>query len=181
MAIAVEVVGPALVCVAQSGVNLPGTPVNTDGAGNLVHLGYTRNGVTLSYEDYFLDVPGDQHGGDDGPPIEVQWLGSIARIRCEFTKWDEDVFEAIAARVSTETFGDPGNFVVGHLMFSNESTTRVLVLPQPLVAGKVRNFPRCFIRAAIEINHASKYSSPIVEFEAHKDASGILHNKITSG
>ena len=44
-------------------------------------LGYTRNGVDITFEGFFLDVMGDETGGDDGPPIDRQYLGEIARIR----------------------------------------------------------------------------------------------------
>lgn len=192
MAIGVQVQGPTKVYVSQSGVNLVavgGTKLNGGASppvadsGALVELGYTRNGVNLNFDHYFLDVPGDEHGGDDGPPIEVQWLGAICRIRCEFTKYDENVYEFMAARVASESYGAIGGYDVGHLMFSNVSTTRVLLISTIGGAQEVINFPMTFIRSAIEINHSSKYSSPIIEFEAHKSINSPfpLHNTTTSG
>ena len=52
-------------------------PIKVDGE----LLGYTRNGADTTKEAYWLDVPGDENGGDDGPPIDVQYLGEIARVR----------------------------------------------------------------------------------------------------
>lgn len=181
MATTVQLAGATKIRVAIPNVNLG------NGTGNLADFGWTRNGATVTYEDYFLDVPGDQHGGDDGPPIEVQWLGSIARIRCEMTKWDFDIFEEIAARVASTTFGlsDISNTSAnektpGQLMFTGAKTLRVLLLN----ANDIRNFPRCLVRSGIECNYATKYTSPIIEFEAHADGTSpipILHNKVTSG
>lgn len=170
MAVEVFLAGVTLIKVAQPSVNLG------DGSGILVDLGYSRNGVTVAYEDFFHDVPGDQNGGDDGPPIETQWLGSLARIRCELTKYDDTIFKALAARVAGTTYGSTASKTVGQLMFSGAKTTRVLLSN----SNDTRNFNRCIIRAAIDVNYATKYTSPIIEFEAHADGNGVLHNTSSS-
>ena len=51
------------------------------GGSGYLELGYTRNGADITHEGFFLDVPGDENGGDEGPPIEIQFLGEIARVR----------------------------------------------------------------------------------------------------
>lgn len=136
----------------------------------LTELGITRNGVTVSYEHFYYDVPSDEFGGDDGPPADVQWLGSVARIRCEFTKYNRSILDAVLGLVQGSTFGDMNvqssaeSKYPGELMFTPMNYTRVLLYNQ---LGDRRNFPRCFIRAPHEQNYATKYASPIVEFEAH--------------
>lgn len=167
MATQVHLAGDTKIQVAQPGITLPG-----GSSGSYVDLGWSRNGVTVSYEDFFLDVPGDEYGGDDGPPIEIQWLGSIARIRCELTKYAKDVLFEIASRVNPTAWGalaDPG-----YLLFTNASITKV----QLININDKRVFPNCIIRAAIEYNYATKYTSPIIEFEAHADGSGIVHQTL---
>lgn len=148
----------------------------------LTELGRTRNGVTVSYEHFWYDVPGDEFGGDDGPPIDSQWLGSIARIRCEFTKYDRSLLFNVLGLFAGSTFGRMGaqNTAVkypGNLIFSTNAYLRVLLKPQ---IGDTRNFPRCIIRSPHEQNYATKYASPIVEFEAHADelemGDFVLHN-----
>jgi hypothetical protein len=155
------------------------------GITTLTELGITRNGVTVIYENFFYDVPGDEFGGDDGPPIDTQWLGAISRIRCEFTKYNRTVMEAVLGIVQGSTFGamevqGAGAGVSkqpGELMFTGTNFTRVVLNTS---IGDRRNFPRCFIRAPHEQNYSTKYASPIVEFEshAHQDGNGdwVLHN-----
>lgn len=152
----------------------------------LTELGRTRNGVTVSYEHFWHDVPGDEFGGDDGPPIDSQWLGSIARIRCEFTKYDRSVLFHVLGLFSGSTFGSMGaqNTAIkypGNLIFTGNQFLRVLLQPQ---IGDTRNFPRCIIRSPHEQNYATKYASPIVEFEAHvhefSTGNFSLHNTSTS-
>jgi hypothetical protein len=55
--------------------------VNTGSAGVLETVGYTRNGADLTTEGFWIDVPGDENGGDSGPPIEIQYVGEMARVR----------------------------------------------------------------------------------------------------
>lgn len=153
----------------------------------LTELGITRNGVTVNYENFFYDVPGDEFGGDDGPPIDVQWLGAIARIRCEFTKYNRELLNAVLGIVHGSTFGDMNSQssgsskFPGELMFTPTNYTRVLLDNS---IGDRRNFPRCIIRAPHEQNYATKYASPIVEFEAHVHDFGSgnwqLHNTSTA-
>ena len=137
--------------------------VGTGEADALEELGYTRNGADITLESMFLDVPGDQNGGDDGPPIDVQYLGDIARVRLELTKWDEAVADKAIPRVKGGTPGTPS--LSGTLMFQDSKCYRLL-LNSP---SEPRNFLRAFPRMPIEINAGTKFSTLVVEFECHKD------------
>jgi len=140
----------------------------------LEDLGYTGQGADVQNQGFFLDVPGDENGGDAGPPIDIQYMGEIARIRLELTKWDSAIAAKIQTRLLAGTAGTPGT--AGTLMFSGSKTVRVLL---STTSGPM-NFPRCFLRNPWEINKGTKYSRLVLEFEAHKDGSGILYNAVTA-
>lgn len=143
-------------------------------SGALTSLGYTRNMADVTKEAFWLDVPGDENGGDDGPPIEIIYLGEIARIRLELTKWDDTPANAIRARIDAATAGTPTT--PGTMAFSATKAFRVLLNS----ANDPRNFPRVIPRSSIEIGRGTKYSSLILELEAHKDSSGVLYNALTT-
>ncbi len=164
MAETVQVAGACQVRIA--------TPSSAGGA--LQTLGFNRNQGDVRKEAFFLDVPGDQNGGDDGPPIEIIYLGETATIRLELTKYDLVVANIVRGRVDSAIAGRPAT--PGTLMFSGPNTMRLL-LNAP---NDPRNFPRCFPRMPIEIGRGTKYSTLICEFEAHKDASGVLYNAVTT-
>ena len=144
--------------------------VGTGAAAALEALGYTRNGVIVRKDAFWLNVPGDENGGDDGPPIEIQYLGEIAIVRLELTKFDTAIIAKLAARLRGGTEGTPGT--VGQLIFSGSKDYRLLLNN----TNDVINFPRAIPRGAYEKNRASKYTTAILEFECHKDGSGVLHN-----
>jgi hypothetical protein len=151
--------------------------VGTGTAGALENFGYTRQGAETRREAYWINIPGDEHGGDEGPPIDIQYLGEVAFVRCEMTKFDADVFRRIAARVKGATAGVPAS--AGTLMFTpdstNPATTNAIRVILSNTAAPV-NFPRAIPRAAIELNVGTKYSTALVEFECHKDSNGTLYN-----
>lgn len=133
-------------------------------------LGRTRNYVEITKEAFFLDVPGDRFGGDDGPPIEVQYLGEIARVRMELTEYDDTVADKIRARLRAGTAGVPGT--PGGFMFAADLGLRLTIKN----ANDPRNFNRAFPRMPIEIGRGTKYSTLILEFECHEDGNGTLYD-----
>lgn len=145
-----------------------------------VLLGYTRNGVDETAEGYWLDVPGDQNGGDDGPPVEVQYLGEIVRVRLELTKWDETVADAIRKRVLSATAGVSST--PGTLMFSQSKFVR-LTCNSASDNDHDRNYPTAIPRMPIEQNRGTKYSTLVCEFECHAAAAGggsVIYNETVS-
>lgn len=146
--------------------------VGTGGGGTLEDLGYTRNGAETTKEAFWLDVPGDENGGDEGPPVEIQFLGEIARVRLELTKYDPLILEKVAARVAGITAGTVSASDVGVLMFNASKSIRLALAN----SNMPRNFPRAIPRGAIELNRGTKFSTALLEFECHKNGSGVLYN-----
>lgn len=144
--------------------------VDTASSNALEIIGTTRNGAEITFEGFFLDVPGDENGGDDGPPIDVQYLGETARIRLELTKWDT----AVADKVSHREYGGSVGVVptAGNLQFQGSKSFRLTVN----TTSVAYNFPRAIMRMPIELNRGTKFSTLVLEFEAHKDANGVLWN-----
>jgi len=149
--------------------------VDTGSANALEGLGYSVNGVEVELRGYFGDVPGDEHGGDQGPPIDVQYFGEIAIVRFEMSKYDSAIAAKCEPRLLGGTAGQPG--ASGTLMFGDEKVYRLLLYN----TGGPLNFPRAFPRGSIEVNKGTVFSRYRMEWECHKDASGVLFNASTTG
>lgn len=143
-------------------------------SGALELVGYTRGGADVTENGYYTEVPGDENGGDEGPPIEIQYFGETALIRIELTKQDMTVLNKVRTRTVGGTLGTPG--ASGTLMFADGHAFRLL-LHAP---NDPRNFPRTICRGAIESNVGTKWQGWTLEFEAFKDASGILFDATTA-
>lgn len=158
----VNVAGPALI------------QVDTGAANALEDLGYTANGAEIEFRGFFGDVPGDENGGESGPPIDVQYFGEIAVVRLELTKYDAAILDKLVCRLYGGTAGTPGT--AGTLMFNDSKTYRLLIKPTTLPF----NFPRAIYRGSRVVNRGTKFSREVCEFECHKNASGVLYNTTTS-
>ena len=136
----------------------------------LQNLGYTINGADISEEPFHVDVPGDQNGGDRGPPIDIQFVGQVDHVRIEMTLYDETVLNLVRANIPTGTAGTVTSASIGTLLFAAAKTFRLHING----ANEPRLYNRVVPRGAREINKGSIYSRAVVEFECHKDANGIL-------
>lgn len=159
---------PAAIVVAGA------APVYIDAGAGLELLGYTVNGVDSVAEAFWLDVPGDQNGGDSGPPIDIQNLGEIVRVRLEFSKWDATVAAKIRARVRGGTAGTPPT--PGVLAFAGTLYYRLLI-NSPTIP---ENYPYAIPRHAQEINRGTRWSRFVAEFECHKGNGSVVYNQTTS-
>lgn len=159
MALTVNVGGPVLVSVGSGS------------GGALEELGYTVDGVRISETVFTGDVPSDERGGSEGPPIEVQQFGITHRITLELSRFDQAVMVKIALRARS------GSFAAGDLVFSNSNEFRVLLEG----ANFVRNYLYCTPREPIELNAGSKFTRTSVSFEAHYQGDpAVLYNSTTS-
>lgn len=135
--------------------------VKTDAAGSLATLGYSEDGVQVENQDFTLNVHGDQNGGTDGPPIDVQLLGQIFLIRLTLTKFDWTEAESVLSRTLNGTYGTPP--AAGTLVFQDSKAIRTLINPtvRPL------NFVRSFVRGSWEVNKGTKHNKLILGIEGH--------------
>lgn len=168
-------------------VHVPGTALIridvSEAHDSLSDLGYCRNGADIVFDGFFINVPGDENGGDEGPPIEVLQLGQMARVRLEMTKYEASIIDVINSRI-WGTAGGTDELVaggtppaVGRMMFGENLTFRLLVQ----TTHRAYNFPRTFCRSPIELpQYGSKFSMVICEFECHKSAAGVLFNSTTA-
>jgi hypothetical protein len=133
-------------------------------------FGYTQDGANLTFQPFFQDVPGDENGGDAGPPIEKVWMGEIVQIQLDFTKWDY-VLESILKKRMRDptgllTVGKP--ISAGTLTFPNAFT---LIISAPT---RIYNFPRCVPESAFQLNVGTKFSRLSSAFTAYKNTNGVL-------
>lgn len=162
MALAVHAVGAALVKIDAK-----------QGAG-LESLGYSINGVEITEESFFSDVPGDQNGGDEGPPISIQYFGEIARVRMELSNWDSTVGDKVRGKVPDTAAGVIGT--VGQVIDGTGTNYYRLLI---LSTTEPQNFLFAIPRGAIEVNKGTKYSRFVCEWECHA-VSAVLYNVNTT-
>lgn len=159
--------------------------VNTGTAGALASLGWSREGIEPRRTRLLVNVPGDQNGGEEGNPIEIQDLGGFYRVHMELTKWDKAVADLI------RTLGNPitgtGAFsgltlgtvpTVGAQIFSLSAYYRLLLKPTGA------SFPMNFLCAVpvddpYSLMMSAKYSTLMIDWICYP-LSGVIWNTTIS-
>ena len=171
--------GPARILVAVAG---SGTALT---ANALYEAGYTRNGAEIRVQPFMVDCHSDDRGGEQGPPGEIQHLGTIVHIRAELSRFNNgavrggvtqpsviQALEALAANWATATnaMGIPGT-----MCFAEGLTVRV-VIDSP---SDPRDYPLCIVRQPVQYNKGTIYEIFVVEFEAHlTESTSIIQDAV---
>jgi hypothetical protein len=147
---------------------------DTGSAHSLETLGYTENGVEIQENMFTYDVHGDENGGDQGPPIDVQNMGQVDIIRMTFTKWDD----AVMAKIRPTAYGGTAGTspTAGALAIQGSGTFRLLIDG----VNFDRNYTTVIFREAKELNVGTKHSKAVVVAHGYKNASGVIWNTTMS-
>lgn len=147
-------------------------------------LGYTVNGAKIRVESYFEEVHGDQYGGDQGPPIEMVYLGERATVTLEMSKWDGLVADKISGRLygkhAGKIFDQVGDYTVGPgtPVFAPGFAYRLVIK----VAGQGQtswDFPRAVPREPMEINKGTRHSVLMLVLDCYPNDAGVLYQPYT--
>ncbi len=144
--------------------------VDTGVGNSLEFLGYTINGVEIEEMTFMSNIPSDEQGGTEGPPADIQHMGDLHYIRLELGQYFDTVLAKIRARLKGATEG--ASITPGTLIRCGGYTFRVLLF----APNYVRNYVACIPRGAMRVNVGTQFSRALVEFEAYRNASGVLHN-----
>lgn len=155
MAKQIQVGGAALVQVAAS-------------AGVLADLGYTINGVEITENIYKGEVPGDENGGEEGPPIDIQYFGEVHTLRMQFSKFDASVLTTIKAGIAGATEGTPG--LSGTLYFQGVKDWKLKIVS----TNFTRTYGRVIFSEPKEFNTGTKFTRMMIVATCYKDANGVV-------
>lgn len=132
------------------------------GAGNLKKLGESIDMTDVEDRSFWHNVPGDRRGGPQGPPIEVQYLGSIYIVRMELSRWDPTVYDELITRNALTALGAPALTDCGKLMLEDNAIRLLLhSTTRPM------NFPCAILRDSVQFGMGTKYTGVALQFECH--------------
>jgi hypothetical protein len=165
-------------------IQVPGAAhvlINSGGSSALQGLGYTENGAEVREELLAGDIPGDQNGGDQGPPIDIQKFGLIGHVHLEMSKFDLAVAQYVIAKSNPNggiATGQGVSPTPGNLIFSNTDYFRLLLFPA-VNASFVRNFLIAVPREAHTYNLGTKYARFITDWICYPPLGGGTYWNLT--
>jgi hypothetical protein len=146
----------------------------------LQKLGEQMDMTEPEHQVFLHNVPGDRNGGPEGPPIEIQWLGEIVKVKCDMSRWDPTVWDFARKMGVKAAMGTILDADVGKLILAGRAVRLILIS-----ATRPINFPCAIIRNPYTYGMGTKFSRASIEFECHRtpkdDASSaaiddILHD-----
>jgi hypothetical protein len=148
--------------------------VDTGNSHALETLGYSINGVEIEENIFTLPVHGDEHGGDSGPPIDIQYLGQVDTVRMELTKYDLAVLDKLRARLWNSGFTAPtaGQVLsanIGSLFFAGSFTFRLTI--DCANSGYDRDYIKVIFQESISENRGVKHSVPRLTATCYREPS----------
>jgi hypothetical protein len=134
--------------------------------GTLLHLGSSVDTTEFRNAPYYNEIYGDQHGGQQGPPIEMQYLGHVVHFTVELVTWDETALELIRERVvQNPTRGLDSAAIIGAMMFKRNA---IRVVANTADQDDVRNFYTCIAREPMSIGYGTKFAAWRIPFTAYR-------------
>src|SRR5262245_42804925 len=133
-------------------------------------LGEAVDNIQVQERDFWYDVPGDRHGGREGPPIEQQWLGTVVIITMDLSRWDPTVADLVRNKAVRATAGTVALSEVGTLVLRDKSF-RLVLDPIKDVAFR-RNFVCAIASEPITYGEGTKWSQLSIQWTCHRAPDG---------
>lgn len=158
-------------CYIADGMT-PAAPLN--------YFGEQSDDTPITIREFYNDVPGDSHGGPNGPPIERQVLGRIYQIGFTLSTWSQDMREWLENHNGAyATPGTIADYEIGTPLLSRHRYRLLLVGIRPNFFGDplgttkdqdwfCYNFPCSILSTPIETNQGTKYAALRFSLEGHR-------------
>lgn len=162
----IHVNGAAVVYISKTGV----TPVR---------LGITDEGVKLRFDVGFEPVMSDDLGSYI--PTDMQFMGFLAQISGNFTRYDESLMEEVRARIPALNPGLMANADIGMLTITSGETYQVYIESSARTSmssalQKPWRFPTCIPTDPMNLNLGTRYSKGSFGFTAYPNT-GTLYTR----
>lgn len=162
-----------------------GVPADRDVDGNyatMMKIGEQMNETQISVQHYTHEVPGDRYGGPQGPPIEMQMLGSVAQATFQLSRWNQGARRFLQKHNVYALDGTIAESEIGSLMLRDRAF-RLLIVPSKTntIPGGIDhaggdyfayNFPCAILSSPVEVGQGTKFSILQFSMTAHRAPDG---------
>lgn len=166
---AAQIFVPGLIKVSVAPAS--GSPLQT--------LGYCSDGVHIREELRLRPVYGDEGGGAEGVPVDIQYLGQYHILRFELYRFEGAVLESVLKAFSTNQYKlrnkafDPGWMMrQGGDHYQLELRTEYRVITADPVFKRL--YPAAVLTGAPEYGVGVHEMRTVFEFTCYPDASGTI-------
>jgi len=151
-----------------------GTNYQINTPANALRLGTSTDTTEFQNQPFMNDIHSDRHGGEQGPPVETQYLGHTVKFVIELTTWNDSVLDLLRGRaldprtgtaLTAPTYGIDSQYKIGQNMFQNNP---IRVCANTERAEDVRNFWCCINTEPIACGIGTKWAAWRIPFTAYR-------------
>lgn len=146
--------------------------LNTGTSGAWEDLGRCQDGVSIREMLYSEEVHGDDRGGPQGPPVDINYLGEAHNVRLQLYRYDPAVLSKVAGRVKTTAKSEGAVMPPGHLLVDTADAFQLVIDG----SGFTRKYERAIPTGAIEIGRVGPHHAVwALEFLCLANDSDVLY------
>jgi hypothetical protein len=131
------------------------------------NLGYSEDRVQIDETPFFHEVKSDGFGGSEGPPCDVQYLGSLVYVRCALNRFNQTTLKTISS-IATEDarITAPGIMPrAGWYMRQDDGMEELVLSSKEYIV----TFSKAVLRQGRKWSMGTRHQAFILMFECHID------------
>lgn len=134
-----------------------------------LRLGYSEDRIQIDETPFFHEVKSDGYGGSEGPPCDVQYLGSIVYVRCALNRFNEARIRTIAPL--DRYGGKTGSLTAGTMPPSGWYMRQDGGMEELILSSKeyLVTFSKSVLRQGRKWTMGTRHQAFILMFECHID------------
>lgn len=134
-----------------------------------LRLGYSEDRVQIDETPFFHEVKSDGFGGSEGPPCDVQYLGSLVYVRCALNRFNEGRIRSIAP--IDRYGGSTGNLTAGTMPPAGWYMRQDGGMEELVLSSKeyLVTFSKAVLRQGRKWTMGTRHQAFILMFECHID------------
>lgn len=133
-----------------------------------LRLGYSEDRIQIDETPFFHEVKSDGYGGSEGPPCDVQYLGSVVYVRCALNRFNRTNIKTISSigDGDSEHFSAPGIMPRAGWYMRQDGGMEELVLSSK---EYLVTFSKAVLRQGRKWTMGTRHQAFILMFECHID------------
>lgn len=168
---------------ASGGTLTPGTGGSAGNPATLIRLGIATDTLEITPRPFYNDIYSDQYGGQQGPPVDVQYLGETIDINFSLTTWNEVAINLLKRRAINAVRGQVNQNEIGNFVLRSHSL-RFLI--NTADTDDIRNFWCCLARQPVPIGMGTKWAEYRISLTAYRPPcyhpmSGVIEDRSLVG
>ena len=133
-----------------------------------LELGYSEDRIQIDETPFFHEVKSDGFGGSEGPPCDVQYLGSVVYVRCMLNRFNNANLKTIGS-IATDDYehvSAPGIMPrAGWYMRQDDGMEELILSSKEYVV----TFTKAVLRQGRKWSMGTRHQAFILLFECHID------------